>query len=764
MPRWKLTPALSLSFPVALSLALSVAGVAQAHERHSPLSQAPGSSDIAVSSLFAASTASPSPALVPRSPAEPVRELFHGVEVVDPFRWLEGSAAPELEAPDPELDARVSAWTDAQNAHTRGVLDALPGRAALESRLRELMEVGEVRAPQMRRNSYFTWRREGDQQQWVIYVQSGPEGEPRVLLDANQLDPDGLVAIQWINPSHDGELMAFGLYRAGDENTTLYVLEVESGTWLADEIPSRAGSVDWLPSGDGFFYSRLEDPENPYSRQVRFHRLGTHHRQGPILFEQEREGPLATTWGPFAYTSRDARWMILGYWTGTDSLDLWVADLDLWFRTGELVRQEIVVGERAISTGPVLGDTLYLHTTVGAPRGRVVAVDLHEPSRERWREIIPEREAVLRGLSAARGQLVATYLQDASTRLERFALDGTPLGPVELPGIGTAGVTTAEDRTEAFLTFSSYNEPQSIYRLDLATGERELWARPDVPVQPENVQVTQVFFASKDGTRVPMFLVHRKGIALDGARPTLLTAYGGFNVPRVPTFSATLFPWYEDGGVYAVANIRGGGEYGAEWHRAGMLENKQNVFDDFIAAAEWLIDNGYTRPDRLAISGGSNGGLLTGAALVQRPELFGAVISAVPLLDMLRYQHFLMARYWVPEYGSAEDPDHFGFLHAYSPYHHVEEGVAYPAVLLTAGENDTRVHPLHARKMAARLQAATASDPLQRPVLFWSDRDAGHGQGKPLELRIREVADQWMFLRWQLGMLDGAASAARSRP
>lgn len=691
---------------------------------------------------------------VPTTEVIEVHDQLHGTEIVDPYRWLEGSAAPEVED-DPELDARVSAWTDAQNAYTREVLDGLPGREALEGRLRELLEVAAVASPEVRRNLYFTWRREGDQAQWVVYVQEGPDGEPRALLDPNALDETGLTALQWIEPNPDGSLMAFGLYQAGDELAVLYLMDIASGEWLADEIPNRVRGISWMPDGHSFIYHRLADVENPYSTEIRFHRVGTHHRQDPLLFEQYKEGPLASTWGPSASTSRDGRWMILSYWTGTDSLDMWVVDLDLWLRTGEFVQRDIVVGEKALSSGPVVGDTLYLQTTLGAPNGRVVAVDLNHPERDKWRELIPERQdAVIDDLSAARGILVAEYLRDASSRIERFDFNGKSLGEIELPGIGTASVSTDESRTEAFLTFQSFNQPRSIYRVDLTTGEAIPWIRPDIPVDPSLVEVKQVFYESLDGTRVPMFLVYKKGLELDGDNPVILSGYGGFNISRTPRFRATNFPWFESGGVYAVANLRGGGEYGEAWHRAGMLEKKQNVFDDFIAAAEWLIENRYTEPSRLAILGGSNGGLLTGAALVQRPELFGAVVSAVPLLDMLRYQDFLMARYWVPEYGSAEDPEQFKFLAAYSPYQKVEKDVAYPAVYLTAGENDARVHALHARKMTARLQAATAGDPAEDPILLWVDRDAGHGQGKPLHLRVRDAADMRIFLRWQLGMLD----------
>jgi len=696
-----------------------------------------------------AGAAAAGPGAPPPTPEEPVTETIHGVEVTDPYRWLEGDA-------DGEVTERVAEWTDAQNAHTRAVLDALPGRAALSARIEELMSVGWVGAPKPAGDRLFNRRRDGDQDQPVLYVRER-DGRVRALIDPNTLDAEGLVSLDWWEPSHDGELLAFGLSRSGDENTTCHVLRVDTGTWLADEVPNKVDFGGWLPGGAGFLYRQLADPDDAYSARIRVHRVGRHHREDPILFEQH-----STTWGPFAYLSRDARWLVLGYFTSTSANDLWVVDFDRWRRTGELVRTDVVVGEEARSGGPVLGDTLFLETNLGAPNGRVYAVDLNRPERERWREVIPPREgAVLEDVSLARGYLVATYLEDASTRIHVHDLDGAHVREVELPGIGSASAFTAEDRREIYVSFSSFATPDSIYRVDLATGERELWDRADVPVDPDLVEVEQVWFDSKDGTRVSMFLVHRKGLELTGDLPTLLYGYGGFNISLTPWFSETLFPWFEAGGVYAVANLRGGGEYGADWHAAGQLEKKQNVFDDFLAAAEWLIDAGYTRPERLAIAGGSNGGLLTGAAIVQRPDLFRAAISAVPLLDMLRYHRFLMARFWVPEYGSAEEAEHFPFLRAYSPYHNVEDGVRYPAVFLTAGENDSRVHPLHARKMAARLQAATAADPEERPVLLWVDRDAGHGQGKPLSLRIRDVVDQRIFLMWQLGILDEEPEAGR---
>jgi prolyl oligopeptidase len=692
---------------------------------------------------------------LPPTPAEARRERLHGVDVDDPYRWLEGSAAPEVGGEDPALDRRVAAWTAAQNAYTRAVLDALPGRAGLEARLRELMEAGAVTAPAARGDRQFFWRRAGDQAQWEACVRDGRGGAARVLVDPNRLDPEGQTSLAWTEPSRDGSLLAFGLFRDGDEATVLHLLDVPTGGWRADQIPGKAEGVSWLADASGFFYRRLADVADPYSGQIRFHLVGGDHRDDPVLFAQHREGPLATTWGPFAAADRDGRWMVLGYWTGTDANDLWAVDLDRWRRTGDFAPVPLCVGEGARSFGEVVGDTLYLQTTAGAPHGRVVAVDLADPARSRWREIVPERpDAVLESIAVAGGLVAATYLVSAVSSIEVFSLGGEPLRRLALPGIGSAALAAEPDTTAAFLTYASFHHPPTIWRVDLATGEGELWWRTEIPVDPSAVEVRQVRFRSKDGTEVPMFVVHRRGLVPSGDHPALLSGYGGFGISQTPAFAPGLVPWLEAGGVYAVANLRGGGELGQAWHRAGMLAAKQNVFDDFVAAAEWLIAHGYTRRERLAATGGSNGGLLTGAAMTQRPDLVAAVVCRVPLLDMLRYHHFLMARYWVPEYGSAEDPAQFAALLAYSPYHRVVPGVRYPAVLLTAGENDARVHPLHARKMAARLQAAADGDPDAAPILLSIESRTGHGAGKPLEHQIRETADQVIFLMWRLGMLD----------
>ena len=564
--------------------------------------------------------------------------------------------------------------------------------------------------------------------------------------------------------------MAFGMYTAGDENSTCYVMDVKSGQWLAEEIPGKVNFSGWLPDNSGFFYKRLEDLDNAYSSVFKLHKLGTHHRQDKALFRQQdieffygklnkseaELQSLKTTWGPFGLPSDDARWLTIGYWTGTAGLDLWVADLTRWMRTGDLNLVPAAIGKTGrIGGAHYDGDRLYIQHSFDAPNGTVSAIDLNNPGFENWKPVVPHDDSlVIEGVNFARGIIAVNYLEAAKTKIALYDYNGKSLGDLKLPGIGSAGLAVADDRTEAFLSFSSYNMPRSIYKIDLANNDSELWARPDVPVDPSNIEVKQVWYDSKDGTPVSMFIVHKKGLKLDGNNPTILYGYGGFNSSQTPYFSSTMFPWYENGGVYAVANLRGGGEYGNAWHEAGMLEHKQNVFDDFIAAGEWLIENGYTNTKQLGIAGGSNGGLLTGAVMVQRPDLFSAVITSVPLLDMLRYQDFLMARYWVPEYGTAENASQYEFLKKYSPYQNVKPGTKYPAVLFTAGENDKRVHPLHARKMAALVQASTASDPDAEPVMLWVDREGGHGQGKPLHLRIRDVADQRIFMMWQLGMLE----------
>jgi len=679
--------------------------------------------------------------------------VLHGESIHDPYLWLEGSAAPEVEGEDAALDARVSEWTDAQNVHTRAVLDGLPQRAALQAELSTLLSLDAYGIPRMAGQWLFYTLRRNAEPQPVLYVQRGEGGTPRVLLDVNALDETGQLTLDWYRPSPDGRQVAFGTYHAGDEQTTAYLLETETGEWLADEVGGRVDAVDWLDDGRHFIVRRLAEAGDPYSGEITLHRVGRHASQDPVLFRQYTEGPLATTWGPYPIVSRDGRWLVVIYFTGTDSNDVWFYDLQRWREMGELDRHDLLLGEEALTSGFIEGDTFFALTTLGASNKRVLAFDLAAPDPAAFQELIPARKGVvIEDIASGAGRIVVTYLTSAHTRMEVFSQAGERLTAIELPGIGSAAIVTHPERDAAWLRFESFAEPEGIYRVDLSDGATRLWRRPELPLDTSGLTVNQALFKSRDGTEIPMFVVHRRDIHLDGDNPTLLYGYGGFDISMTPNFAAAWLPWISRGGVYAVANLRGGGEFGADWHRAGMLQNKQNVFDDFYAAAQWLIDEGYTRQGRLGIRGGSNGGLLTGVAITQRPALFSAAIVAVPLLDMLRYQHFLMARYWVPEYGSAEDAEQFQFIYAYSPYQHVEPGTRYPATLLTAGENDTRVHPLHARKMAAALQAATASDPATEPILLWMDRSAGHGQGKPLSVRVREAADQVAFMAWQLGL------------
>lgn len=681
--------------------------------------------------------------------------LRHGARIDDPYAWLEGRPTPEAPAADATLAADIERWTASQNDYARSILDALPGRAAVNAELRVLLSLDAWGTPREAGDWLFYALRCGNEAQPVLYVIRGLDDEPRELLNVNRLDASGQLTLAWYEPSNDGRYVAFGTYRAGDENASCRVLETATGAWLEDEITGRVDPVDWLDDERHFIARRLKDATNPYSGQIVLHRLGRAVADDAVLFEQYTEGPLATTWGPTPIVDSRGRWLIVAYYTGTDSNDLWCYDLEEWRQSGRLVRRDLIVGRQALTSGFIEGDHFYAVTTDGASNKRVVVFDLASARPEAYRELIAAREdAVIAAIAPAAERIVVDYLVDAQTRIETFDRTGNPLGVIALPAIGSASLATHPRRSIAWLRFENFAEPASLHRVDLTTGQSSLWRRTELQsagTEPSLV-VEQVTYASRDGTQVPMFVVRRADLQLDGANPTVLYGYGGFDISLTPAFLAAWRPWLLRGGVYAIANLRGGGERGADWHRAGMLERKQNVFDDFYAAAEWLIERGYTRRERLGVRGGSNGGLLTGVTLTQRPELVAAAIVAVPLLDMLRYEHFLMARYWVPEYGTAEDATQFEYLRRYSPYQHVVPGTAYPAVLLTAGENDSRVHPLHARKFAAALQAATASDPRLRPVLLRVDRDVGHGPGKPLDLRIRDAADEVLFMARQLGL------------
>ena len=704
-------------------------------------------------SLSASQTGKTALPPLPSTPRDSVVDTLHGEKFHDPYRWLEGNDAPETTTRDAALDAKVRAWSEAQNARTRAWLDAVPGREALEKKLRALFKTDSLSTPLVRGGKTFYSRRRGNESNSVLFVRDTPDAAERELLNVNKLFPDGRTTLAWTSTSHDGSRVAFGLFKSGDENTTLRLLDTTTGKWLSDILPGKVGGVNWLPGSESFIYRKLADIKNPYSGEIRYHRVGDAPQRDRLIFEQYKTGPLATTWGPAAGLDRAGHWLSLSYSTGTASNDLWICNFQHWLKTGELHRITISEGVSATFRGEVRGNTLYLHTTDGAPRGRLYKIDLNKPERTAWAEIVPEsKTAVLEGFSLAKDFLALTWKEDALRRVELRDLDGKNPQALPFPGIGSGGLETDPETNDAYLGFSSFNIPPSTYHIDLTTGKRSLYFRPDYAVDSDRFVVSQHFYTSKDGARVPLFLAHKKDLPLDGTNPTLLYGYGGFSIGQSPSFVGSIVPWLEAGGVYALAGLRGGSEFGEPWHHAGMLEKKQNVFDDFIAAAEWLIAKKYTTPAHLGIRGGSNGGLLTGAAIVQRPDLFGAVNIAVPLLDMLRYQHFLMARYWVPEYGTAERAADFQWLKAYSPYHHVKAGLSYPATLLVAGEKDSRVHPLHARKMAARLQHDTAGDPAKAPILLWVDFDSGHGAGKSFEMQVRDTADTYLFFARQLGL------------
>ncbi|HMH56602.1 MAG TPA: prolyl oligopeptidase family serine peptidase, partial [Gemmatimonadales bacterium] len=664
-------------------------------------------------------------------------EVLHGEAIPDPYRWLEDGEAPETRL-----------WTDRQNELTESYLAAVPAREQIRRRLGELLSIGVLGTPSPVRGRYFYLRREGRQNHPVLYWRHGLDSADRVAVDPNALNEAGTTALDWYYPSEDGRLLAYGLSENGSEESVLHLLDLESGRHLPDRIPHmRAAALAWLPDASAFYYSRhpaqdeVPAGEEHYHRAIYMHRLGTDPADDPLVYR-----PAQKEYWPGVSLSPDGRWLLIEVARTFDQTDLYVRDLA---SGGPLV--PVAENLPATFEGEIAHGRLFIRTNLDAPTYRLYTADPEQPEREGWREIVrPRADAVLESATVAGHRLALAYLERASSRLRLTDLEGRTVQEVPLPALGSLfGVAAEWDGQELFYGFSSYTVPPSVYRIDLSTGTSALWRRVEADIDPAQFEVRQVSYASRDGTAISMFLVHRAGLPLNGDNPTYLTGYGGFNISMTPSFSRSLLLWLEHGGVVAIPNIRGGGEYGEGWHQAGILASKQNSFDDFIGAAEWLIAQGYTRPERLAAAGGSNGGLLVGAVLTQRPDLFRAVLVQVPLLDMLRYHRFLIARLWIPEYGSADDPVQFRWLRDYSPYHRVREGVAYPAVLLATAESDTRVDPMHARKMAARLQAATSTD---RPILLRLESRAGHGAGKPLSKVMDELSDSWTFVFSELGV------------
>jgi len=693
------------------------------------------------STAFAQSNSgTPSTMTIPKPPAtkqQPVTDDYFGRKIVDPYRWLEDGSTPETQQ-----------WVSDQLAYTRSILDKLPGRSQLHDRIEQLLEIGNLGDTQVGGDFYFHTRRDGKQNQPVLYVRTGVDGRDEILVDANQLSKDGTVALDWWYASHDGKYVAYGTSESGSEMSTLHVIETASHKLLPDTIArTRAASLAWKPDDSGFYYTRYPKPgevaagEEMYNRHVFYHALGSDPANDPLIFGQGRD---AQDW-PNVSLSNDGRWLSIMVEQGWTKNEVYLQDVHA---NAALIR--ITTGKEFLYFTHTYNGELYILTNEDGPRYRVFKTPVTTPLREHWREIIPQSDAVLTSLQIIGGQLFARYELNAHSLLKRFTTDGKPLGEVELPTLGTISSIGGEyDSDSAFYLFSSFTVPTTIYRFDIHSAKSTVWASVQTGIDTSQYQTKQVWYTSKDGTRVPMFLVMRKGLKLTGHNPVLLTAYGGFNVSLTPEFNKVLFPWLDRDGIFAMANLRGGSEFGEDWHRAGMMDKKQNVFDDFLAAAEYLEKEGYTDKEHLAIRGGSNGGLLMGVALTQRPDLFRAVICQVPLLDMLRYQNFQIAKLWIPEYGSSEDPKQFAWLSAYSPYHHVKPGTAYPAVLFMTADSDTRVDPMHAKKMTAELQAVNDGP---NPILLRIEPKAGHGAGKPISKSVEEWTDIYSFLFWQLGM------------
>ncbi len=690
--------------------------------------------------VWAADAAAPSGP--PKAKVAPVEDTVQGHKIVDRYRYLENGDDPDTKQ-----------YVEQELAYTRSLLDPLPGRDRINARLSQLLTIGTVGAPQIGGKYYFYTRREGNQNQPVLYVREGLNGTDRVLVDVNKMSTDGTVALDWWFPTDDGKYVAYGTSPNGSEESTLRLVESATGKLLPDTIErTRFASVAWKKDNSGFYYTRhpkkgdVPAGEEVYHVKVFYHDLGSDPAKDPLLFGEGRNAQDI----PGVSLSEDGRWLLITVFQGWTKSELYLQDL-----SSKNLPVEITTGKEFLYSADFLKGKLYITTNEDAPRYRVFVADATNPKRENWKELISQTDAVLQSASVTGGKLFAQYEHNASSELTIFDIDGKKLADIPLPTIGTVFATGGKwDSNELFFGFQSYTVPPSIYRYDLNAGKTSQWAKVDAPsIDPSAFEVRQVWYNSKDGTRIPMFVVSKKGIEKNGKNPVLLTGYGGFNVSETPTFSRSMYLWMEHGGIYAVANLRGGAEFGEDWHRAGMLEKKQNVFDDFISAAEFLIAQKYTDKDHLSILGGSNGGLLMGAMITQRPDLFRAVVCAVPLLDMLRYQNFQIAKLWIPEYGSAEDPKQFDWLYAYSPYHHVKAGQEYPAILFMTADTDTRVDPMHAKKMAALMQSeAKNGASKEKPILLRIETKAGHGQGKPVTKQIEENTDMYSFLFWQLGV------------
>ncbi len=667
-------------------------------------------------------------------------DLLHGTEVQDPYRWLEDSDSDDTKN-----------WIEAQNRLTFDYLSGLPDRQVTEDRLTELWDYEKFGVPVRYGEKYFYSYNDGLQNQSVICILEDLEAEPTVILDPNTLSEDGTVALTSYKVSPDGNLMAYGLSSGGSDWQEWKIRDVETGEDLPDHLRwIKFSSVSWTRDSRGFYYSRYEEPGDGdlmqninKSQKIYFHRVETDQEKDSLAFER----PEYPDWMVRGQVTEDGTLLILNIVKGTSTKN-GIFYKNLVKRNSKVVEFLLQFDASYDFIGKE-GNRLWFFTDLEAPRGRLIEIDITDPVRDRWKTIVSESGDTLEGVHLLNNQFVCTYMKDAASLVRIFDKNGSLSGDIELPGIGSAtGFTGRQGDTETFYSFSSFTAPPSVYRHDLKTGTSELFRKPELDFNPDDFETKQVFCTSKDGTRVPIFITAKKGIKMDNQNPALLYGYGGFNISQKPSFSVSRLAWMETGGVFALANLRGGGEYGEEWHDAGMKLNKQNVFDDFIAAGEWLIQNGYTSRKKLAIEGGSNGGLLVGAVVNQRPELFAAAVPHVGVMDMLRFHEFTIGWAWVSDYGSPENPEEFEALYAYSPYHNLKKGTEYPATLIITGDHDDRVVPLHSFKYAARMQQVQKGN---NPVLIRIETRAGHGAGKPTAKRIKESADILAFLAKNCG-------------
>jgi prolyl oligopeptidase len=689
---------------------------------------------------------------------------YHGTKVADPYRWLEDLDSPQ-----------TVAWVKAQNELTFGFLESLPQRPQFRERLTTLWNYERIGIPAKQGGRYFFSKNSGLQNQAVYYVQENLGAEPRVLIDPNLLAKDGTIALTSTHPSHDGKWVAYSTAAAGSDWNEYRVRSVDTGEDTPDLIQwVKFSSLGWTKDNRGFFYSRYPAAEvesgtgKTFSKlghqKMYYHRLGTPQSEDRLVHEIANE----PQWFVRGDTTDDGRYAVI-YISRGSSFENLVRFVDLGDplapKIGAPVQSLVEAWEAEYNVVGNDGSIFYVVTTLGAPRKKLVAIDTTSPARSNWKTLIPEGADVIDSVDIIGGRFVVKTMHDASSRLAVYAKDGRALGIIALPGLGTVtNVSGREDENEFFYNFTSFSTPTTNFRHDVATNQGEIFQAPKVAFDSNDYETTQIFYASKDGTRVPMFVSHKKGLKRDGSLPTILYGYGGFDISLTPSFSVTMLAWMEAGGVYAVPNLRGGGEYGRAWHEAGTKERKQNVFDDFIAAAEWLFAHDYTSREKLVLSGGSNGGLLVGAVINQRPDLCRVAWPAVGVMDMLRFHKFTIGYAWTSDYGSSDDPEGFKFLRAYSPLHNVKSGATYPAVLVTTADHDDRVHPGHSFKYAAAMQASVAKDLKNRPVMIRIETKAGHGAGKPTSKAIEEAADKLAFAAHFVGMKGPLPSGGAGNP